>query len=140
MPGDYKWVFGEISQRSKYVEFHFLLKNHNTTFVSGEPQVCYDMLGNATVPQSAPHVQLHSATTQPQFDMLGNPIGDSSPEPEQQQQQQPAVNENTINGINIVGVVNTESTENQPEEKQGKKIDDFSQEIWTSKFLLKNWK
>ena len=87
------------------------------TFDLGEPQVCYDMLGNATVPQSAPHVQLHSTpTTQPQFDMLGNPIGDSTPEPEQQ----PAVNENKINGINIVGVVNTESTDNQPEEKPGR--------------------
>ena len=108
-----------------------LIKNDNITFVLGEPQVCYDMLGNATVPQSAPHVQLHSTTTQPQFDMLGNPIGDSSPEPEQQQQ--PAVNENTINGINIVGVVNTELTENQTEEKQGKeKIDEYLQEFLTS--------
>ena len=76
-----------------------------------QPQVCYDMLGNATVPQ-APQVQLH---TQPQFDMLGNPIGDNPP---QQQPQQPAPEpENKINGVSIVGVVNTENTE--PEEKTG---------------------
>ena len=75
----------------------------------GDPQVCYDMLGNATVPQ-APQVQLHS---QPQFDMLGNPIGDNPPQP------QPAPEpENKINGVSIVGVVNTENTE--PEEKTGK--------------------
>ena len=66
------------------------------------------MLGNATVPQ-APQVQLHS---QPQFDMLGNPIGDNPPPA------QPAPEpENKINGVSIVGVVNTENTE--PEEKTG---------------------
>ena len=77
-----------------------------------QPQVCYDMLGNATVPQ-APQVQLH---TQPQFDMLGNPIGDNPPQQQQQQQPTPEP-ENKINGVSIVGVVNTENTE--PEEKTG---------------------
>ena len=71
------------------------------------------MLGNATVPQ-APQVQLHS---QPQFDMLGNPIGDNPPQQQEQQNPTPEQPENKINGVSIVGVVNTENAE--PEEKPG---------------------
>ena len=80
------------------------------------------MLGNATIPQQqqqqqqhAPHVQLHQ---QPQFDMLGNPIEAvvaATPTP-------PPVEENKINGVNIVGVVNT--SDNTVDEQQQQQADD----------------
>merc|ERR1711935_171409 len=82
-----------------------------TTETNGEsPQVCYDMLGNATIPhqqqQQAPNVQLHQQ--QAQFDMLGNPIETVAATPTP-----PPVEENIINGVNIVGVVNTSDTVNE---------------------------
>merc|ERR1711935_597262 len=82
-----------------------------TTETNGEsPQVCYDMLGNATIPQQqqqqAPNVKLHQQ--QAQFDMLGNPIETVAATPTP-----PPVEENIIKGVNIVGVVNTSDTVNE---------------------------
>ena len=79
------------------------------------------MLGNATIPQQqqqqAPNVQLHQQ--QAQFDMLGNPIETVAATPTP-----PPVEENIINGVNIVGVVNTSDTDNeqQADDKPGKPV------------------